>query len=160
MNSARNRSISRYQHLAGWTLAYGALVASVPGVLRLIIHELTRPEHYGSGVRMYFTFVIVPCATIGVLLAMFVNIALRFAGKTNLREKKFMVATLSGLSVGLLGAYPLGFFVSSPQIPIGLTVAAFWSGVYLAIMFGGFTWWRVHVEAQRTLSEPIEKVGR
>ena len=145
MNTARNSSTSRSQSLAWWTLAYGALVASAPGVLRLVIHESTRPEHYGSGWRMYFTFAIVPCAAIGVVLAIVVNAVLHSATKRNLLEKKLVVATLSGLSAGLLGAYPLGSFVSSAQIPIGLTTAACWSGLYLAIMFGGFSWWRVHV---------------
>ncbi|KIP53205.1 hypothetical protein SD72_05215 [Leucobacter komagatae] len=114
-------------------------------MVRLVIHESTRPEHSGSGWRMYFTFAILPCAAIGVALAIVVNAVLHSARKKNLLEKTLMVATLSGLSAGLLGAYPLGFFVSSAQIPIGLTAAACWSGVYLAIMFGGFSWWRVHV---------------
>lgn len=112
------------------------------GVLRLVIHESTRPEHYGSGWRMYFTFAIVPCAAIGVVLAIVVNAVLHSATKRNLLEKKLVVATLSGLSAGLLGAYPLGFLcpllrylLGSPPPPAG--AACIWRSCSGASRGGG-----------------------
>ena len=145
----RNEDGVRHQNLAGWMLAYGALIASLPAVLRLIISDSTASAQYGSGWKTFLFFVIIPCAAIGLFLAIAGNVISRLA-RTRLGAGGAGVhAVVVGSSLGILGAYPLGIFVSSPQLPIDPIVATCLSGIYLAVAFGGYSWWRERVEAQR-----------
>ena len=128
----------RYRIPAAWMLAYGAAIVGIPAILRLVIRDSTSPAQYGSGFYWFFLLAIIPCLAIGFLLGVVGSTGWRLMRRNSVPRARWARAVAVGLIAGLLGAYPLGFFVSSPQIPIDLWVATLASGGYLGVTFGLF----------------------
>ncbi|KIP52861.1 hypothetical protein SD72_06610 [Leucobacter komagatae] len=136
-----------------YLLLYGVCVASAPVVAQFIIMAAQSSDHFfwgiGSGILMWGS------VSAGFVLSL-VCLGLWMTKRSPLRSGgAYSRAAIVGVIVGLLGAYPIGFLAFSTTLAsslgVGRPLGVLLTGVYLALMFGGYMLCWERREARRLM---------
>lgn len=123
-----------------YLLLYGVCVTSAPVAAQIIIMAARSPERFfwgiGSGILVW------GCVSAGFMLSL-VRLGFWMTKRSPVRSGgAYSRAAIVGAIVGLLGAYPIGFLAFSTSLArssgVGRPLGALLTGVYLALMFGGY----------------------
>lgn len=140
-----------------YMLLYGILVTAAPVVVQFIIMASQASGRFfwgiGSGILIW------GCVALGFALGLMCLGIWRFQRSPSRSGGAYSRALVAGTIVGLLGAYPVGVLTLSTTLasdlgvgkPLGIPL----TGLYLALLFGGYMLCWERCEARRGAPERL-----
>lgn len=122
---------------------YGAAVTGLSAALQTIIVGITDSHGLAATVAWGMLVFILPCAGMGAVLGAIGILPWLLARKLPMGAGGALTrAAVVGVITGAVGAYPIGGFIAKNPFGVDLPLGIPVTGIYLAVMFGGFVlWW-------------------
>lgn len=122
---------------------YGAAVTGLSAALQTIIVGIADSHGLAASVAWGMFVFILPCAVMGAALGAIGILPWLLARKLPMGVGgAWTRAAVVGVITGAVGAYPIGGFIAKNPFRVDLPWGVPLTGIYLAVMFGGFVlWW-------------------